>query len=94
MITFDIGETVICSCEVKDSAGALKDPTTMAIIINRKSPIFANVQASTTMIKDSTGKYHYDFQTPAMSLGDYEVVYKATDGTRISIEKDNFKMEG
>ena len=91
----DIGETVICSLEVKDDAGAYFDPaTSMNIVINRLIP-FAAIITSTAMSKDSTGKYHYDFQTSSseISKGKYQAIYTATDGTRITIEKEEFELQ-
>ena len=89
MANFDIGETVICSCEVKDSAGAYKDPaTSMKITITDKNYVVKvnNVD----MTKDAVGKYHYDCQTAGYIDGKYVVEYKATDGSRISIQKETF----
>lgn len=42
---------------------------------------------------ENTGKYHYDFQTSDISRGYYTAKYIATDGTRITIEKDTFTLE-
>uniref|UniRef100_A0A6M3J8Y1 Uncharacterized protein n=1 Tax=viral metagenome TaxID=1070528 RepID=A0A6M3J8Y1_9ZZZZ len=95
MVSFDIGETIICSITVKDSAGALQDPaTSMNIVINRVPPNYvANIVSSTAMTKDSTGTYHYDFASAGKDNGKYEAVYTATDGTRITIEKDTFELK-
>jgi len=93
MLTFDIGETVICSCEIKDDSGNYKDPTTsMKITIKRVDPTRASVVTDTAMTPDSTGKYHYDCQTVDYPEGKYEITYTATDGTRITIEKETFKL--
>jgi len=92
MSSFDCGETVICSCEVKDDAGAYKDPAiSMKITITDK---FSVVKVSSVdMTKDSTGKYHYDCQTTGYIDGAYEVKYTATDGTRITIETESFTLK-
>ena len=93
MADFDRGETVICSVTVKNASGTLQDPaTSMNIVINRTYPNGAEVVASTAMTKDSIGTYHYDFATVGQVKGDYEAVYTATDGTRITIEKDTFTL--
>ena len=90
-MAFDIGETVICSCEVKDDAGAYKDPaTSMKITVIDKSGIVK--VDGVVMTKDAVGKYHYDFATLNMAEGVYVVRYEATDGTRITIEKDTFSL--
>jgi len=93
MSVFDCGETIICSIEVKDDDGVLKDPaTSMNIVIT--DPQNGEVVASTAMTKDSTGKYHYDYATVSATLhGAYTAKYTATDGTRITIEKDTFSLE-
>lgn len=93
MARFDIGETVICSIDVRDGDGVLKDPaTSMNIEIN--VPKFkTNVIASTAMAHDSTGKYHYDYDSSNALAGDYEAKYTATDGARITIDKDRFSLE-
>ena len=94
MKIFDIGETVICSIEVRDDGGVLKDPeTSMNIEIDMKPFAVASIISSIYMVKDGTGKYHYDFDTEARSAGDYTVKYTATDGMRITIEKDKFHLE-
>jgi len=90
---FDIGETVICSVEVRNAAGTLVDPTTsMNVKINRIVP-FASVVSSTAMTPDTTGKYHYDFQTASLSPTNYRVIYTATDGTRITMATEEFSLE-
>jgi len=94
MSEFYLGATVTCWCNSKDADGAYTDPTTlMNIVINRKSPNYeADIVSSTVMTKDSTGKYHYDFATTGKRVGNYEVVYTAIDGSRITIEKDEFRL--
>ena len=94
MATLDLGETIICSVEIRSDAGTLVDPaTSVKIMIDRIKPNFANVVVATDMTKDSTGKYHYDYQTATAIAGEYEVTYTATDGTRITIEKDSFTLD-
>ena len=89
---FHVGETVICSIEVRDSDGALADPaTSMNITItDNTNGIEVDDQA---MSKDGTGLYHYDWNTSAdAALGIYYITYTATDGSRISIEKDTVEL--
>ena len=92
MAGFDIGETVICSVEVKNDAGTLVDPaTSMTITITDKlGAVKANAVA---MTKDAVGKYHYDAQTAGWIAGKCDVVYTATDGTRITIQRESFTLE-
>lgn len=91
---FDKGETVICSITVRNSRKALTDPTTsMNIIIDRIKPNFENIIALTAMQRDGAGEYHYDFDTSVItSNSTYEVTYIATDGTRITKQKDTFEL--
>ncbi len=90
--TFDIGETVVCSITVKDSDGTAQDPvTSMNIEISQITPSYSAVITSTAMTDDTgTGNYHYDCQTSGYGAGTYEIKYTATDGTRITIQKDTF----
>ena len=91
-MAFDIGETVICSIEVKDDAGAYKDPaTSMKITITDKHK---NIKVdNVAMTPDDVGKYHYDCQTAGYVDGKYTIQYTATDGTRITIQKESFNLE-
>ena len=89
MTNFDVGETIICLAEIKDDAGAYKDPAiSMKITITDKNYV-AKVN-NADMTKDAVGKYHYDCQTAGYIDGKYEVAYKATDGARITIQKETF----
>jgi len=91
--TFQRAETVVCSITVKTPALALVDPaTSMNIAIT--GPSGESVISSTAMANDSVGTYHYDYNPAAnAALGAYKVRYTATDGTRITIEDDYFKLE-
>ncbi len=96
-MTFQKGGTIICSVEVSNSTGALVDPnsdyTHMKITIKDDSG--GTMVDNTAMTRDSTGLYHYDFQTNSASIkrGTFFVQYDATDGTRISSVKDTFRIE-
>ena len=93
MANYNVGETVICSCDVKNDAGTLVDPaTSMNITVTQISPSYAVKVTSTAMTKDAVGKYHYDCQTSGYQAGNYEVEYIATDGSRITREKDTFGL--
>lgn len=91
MASFFPEETVICSCTVKDG-DTLTDPSTsMTIkIIDCKNGVEVD---DVDMVKDSTGTYHYDYTLPInCSLGVYTVLYKAKDGTRVTLERDVFSV--
>lgn len=90
METFKSGETIICSITVRDEDGALQDAvTSMKIIIKLNG---AEIVAATGMENDGTGLYHYDYDSDGAGYGDYNVIYTAIDGTRVSIETDTFRL--
>jgi len=89
---FEAGETVVCSITVKDSDGTLTDPaTSMNISAEQISP-YSAVLSSTSMTKDSTGTYHYDLQTSTFAIGNYKVIYTATNSSRITKHTDTFNL--
>ena len=92
-MAFHVGETVICSIEVRDADGNLADPSTsMKITITDNRNGIEVVDEA--MIKDDTGKYHYDWNTLSTNpVGIYFIIYTATDGTRIAIEKDRVELK-
>lgn len=93
MASLHLGETVICFIETRDDAETLKDPTTsISISIAQVQPVYKVVLTSSPLVKDSVGKYHYDFQTIGLAEGTYEIIYTAVDGTRVKIEKDRFVL--
>lgn len=92
--TFQINETVICSAEVRTYLGVLTDPaTSMKITIT--DPAGVVLVNDVAMTKDTgTGLYHYDFNpSPTASRGSYNIKYTATDGVRITIQRDSFILE-
>ena len=92
MATFQVGETVICSVTVTNPSGTLVDPaTSMTIAI--KSTNGATILAATAMTKDSVGKYHYDYPSTGETPGTYTITYTATDGARVTIQRDSLVLE-
>ena len=92
MSIYHIGETIICSVECKDSAGAYADPaTSMKITIYNK--LGTALVDNQSMTKDAVGKYHYDY-LPGVNVQPTvcTVVYTATDGGRITKEKAQFEL--
>ncbi len=89
-----VGSTAICSITVnKKSDGSLTDPaTSMNVEVYCTRPTYSAVISAVAMEKDSTGTYHYDFQTVDRARGDYRVEYIATDGTRISKGSEEFEV--
>ncbi len=90
-MSYHKGETVICSCLVKNTSGVLTNPANSMKITIYDSANGAEIN-NVDMVKDSTGTYHYDFQTASAFKGKYTVNYVAIDGTRISIETDTFEL--
>jgi len=89
---YQFGETVICRVEVRNAAGALYDPATSMKITITDNKNGTEVDG-VAMTPDSTGLYHYDWQTSAVTAGGvYYMIYKATNGTRISITKDSVEL--
>ena len=93
MASYQRGETVILSCEVKDSNGNYADPAT-SMTVTVKDPNGTVVVNEAPMTRDSLGKYHYDYTSPTTTpLGTYQVRFKATDGSRITIGPTTFVLE-
>lgn len=92
-MNFDIGETISCYIEVKDDDGILTDPKT-SMKISIYDPAYDIVVNEQDMIKDETGKYHYDYNSPSnASRGKYTIKCTSVEGSRITIEKDFFVLE-
>lgn len=93
MALFEIGETIRCSIEIRDSAGTLTDPAT-SITITIFDPNGLEVVSAVGMTNDGVGLDHYDY-TSAMTVlaGEYTVLYIATDGAVITKQKDTFVLE-
>ena len=87
-MNFVIGETAICTCDVRDSDNKLIDADTMAITISCN----CSGEESALMVKDSTGKYHYDFQTTGHQKEKCEVYFTATLGGRIAKTRNTFNL--
>ena len=91
-MAFHTGETVICKIEIRDENETLVDPSTSTkiTITDYRNGVEVNNQ---DMVKDSTGKYHYDWNTPTTApVGIYRIIYTATDGTRVSIAHDKVEL--
>lgn len=92
MASFQRGETIICSVEVKNAAGTYIDPAT-SMKITILDPLGVKQVDDQSMTKDDVGKYHRDWTSSATaSLGTYKSQFKATDGSRISREDETFEV--
>lgn len=86
------GDTITLSVEIrkKDDNG-LFDPASIKISISLfRNKVDISKVTSQDMIKTSTGKYYYDWDSD--EAGTYNVEYTAVDGTRKTIGKDTFKV--
>lgn len=84
------GETVRQKADITDLSGAYFDPDPIVIsITDTKGIKKVDVQA---MIKDATGKYHYDYLIPTdAALGLWIVEVKAISEST-AIEQDQFTV--
>lgn len=91
MEEFARGETVICSCTVKDSDGKLKNPDSITITIDHA--LNGLEVDNKGMSRSSVGEYHYDYTTP-MDVGKYKVKVwiKVIDMGRTTITEGEFRM--
>ena len=92
MKIYQVGETVTCKVTVLRS-GALYNPITSVLIyiyIEGTSTLLVNGVA---MYNESTGIFTYDFQTPSCIADKYCWYCKVTDGVKIGIKYDTFKLE-
>ena len=93
MAKFEIGETIICSITIKNSADVLVDPAT-SIKITIEDEDGVKVVDDIAMTNDGVGLDHYDY-TSALTVkaGPYTIWYIAIDGARTTKQKDSFELE-
>ena len=83
---FELGETVIVTCQIKDSTTkVLTDPDDVRLTIYLDSVKKVDDEA---MTKESTGNYYKDYLTA--DLGKHKVEIKSTIGSRITIKTTTF----
>ena len=96
MIKFQLGETVVVTHTVqKKVAGVWEDydPATSVKVSVYKAGVATAIVSDIAMTRDSTGNYHYDFQTVGQTVGKYRARIIDTDGTRIVYKDGVFSME-
>lgn len=87
-----VGETAVCSIEVKTAAGTYVSPSTsMKITIRAPDGKIVVDGVAMTNTGGVTGYYHYDY-TATAGKGKYKVLYVAVNGTRTSKAKDDFTI--
>lgn len=91
MINFIISETVIIELTIKDKNGNLYDPATSVkmTLTDIRDTVLVDDQS---MVKDSTGQYHYDFDSDDYAEGAYIVICRMVDGSRLKIERNSFNL--
>ena len=93
MAVFQRGETVVLNLEVKNSAGSYVDPASTPTV-KVKDPAGTVVVNEAQLVKDTVGKYHYDYTSAdTAAVGPYNVRYKAVDGSRTTKLRDSFVVE-
>jgi len=93
MKLLDITETAIIEVEVKDNAGNYVDPIT-SITITITDPDGTEVVSGAAMSKSAVGQYYYDYTIPSGAVkGCYLVKVTVTDGARVTIEQEVFKVK-
>jgi hypothetical protein len=92
LANFESGETVVLNLTVTAvSDGSLHDPST-SLMVDIWDPDDLQVVTAAAMTRDSVGVYHYDYLAGA-KLGTYQVLYTATDGTRVTKQRDSFNVQ-
>jgi len=86
--SLEVGEATKRKIEVTNAAGALENPTTMTISIQKPGGTLDVDTAA--MTNDSTGKYHY-WYTVSDHAGTHKILYEATTGGKISKQRDEFQ---
>jgi hypothetical protein len=76
-MSYEKGKAIRVSVEFKDNNGTYIDPTSPVIKIKKSSGVV--IVASTALTKDTTGHYHYIWDTDDdMSVGDYYITCNGT----------------
>lgn len=90
--TFQKGETVVISATIRDPDGKLFSPDT-GVFVEVRTESGKTVIEETPATETSTGVYTADIQTDEFKDGEYIVIFKAVDGSRIAIDWDRFRIE-
>ena len=92
MKTFQLGETVICSLEIKNTAGNYVVPDTSVTISIWLLNDSIRIVNDAAMTPDAVGKYHYDY-TATGTIGRHAIRFKAVDAGRTTIKEDEFILQ-
>lgn len=95
MNVFQIGETVVITHTVQRKVANVwtdYDPAT-SVKVSVYDPTGVIDVTAASMTKDSTGYYHYDYQSAGKSAGTYRARVTDTDATRITNKDGFFQLE-
>jgi len=83
---YDIGDVARLSASFEDSTGALADPATISLLVTQPDGTATTYTYSgAQVIKDSTGRYHYDLSLVA-GVGTWEYRWTTTGTPALVIE--------
>uniref|UniRef100_A0A6M3L602 Uncharacterized protein n=1 Tax=viral metagenome TaxID=1070528 RepID=A0A6M3L602_9ZZZZ len=86
MATFQLGETAICYLEIRDENGTLIESDLSKVGIYKGTILLVEGD----MVKDSVGKYYYDYLTD--TKGTLIAEFTATYNTRVTKTRESFKV--
>lgn len=89
------GETVVCSVEIRRTAGnALVDPSSVKITITKTKTKVTDVEVvkvdNVDMEKASTGIYAYNYDSD--TVGRFSVLYTMMDASKQTMARDSFTV--
>lgn len=81
------GETIRVSCEIRDSAGVLTNPTSAAVSVYNH--LGTKVISSAALAQDVTGKYSGSFAAASTWIrGDYRVIFEIVVPTALNVYEE------
>ena len=93
---YDVGDSIRCSVEFKDTDDVLIDPTSISFKLKLPSGSIVTYVYGTDaqLVKDSTGKYHVDVDISSAGIYYYRFIgtgaVKAAGESKFSIKTSNF----
>lgn len=88
---YPIGQPIRLSTTVRNSSGALADPTGLSVTITAPDNTTSTLTYPATITKDTTGTYHADVTTGISAAGRYRYVWTAT-GSNAGVDFDVFDV--
>ncbi len=85
------GQTIVLSAAITEGGVAVDPDTSVTVTVT--NPSGTKVVDGQTMTKGAVGSYTYDYTVAADAAeGLYEFRVRATDGSRVTISGDTFKV--